>query len=233
MARALATAKVIPPLDDGEGYASDGTITYDRFMYLWPPRPENAIAQTLLGYYERKNWLAQVKMNGTCNVIAVSPNKEIIAMTRHNESHKLWSPNEDTYRDFASLPGKGWYVFTAELMHSKGNGLRNINYVHDILVNDGRYLTGSTMLDRQRMLTKIFDDGTRKVETISHRVITPSLWLAKNHILFTSLFEQLSNPEHEGIVMKNPNAKLELCARASANSSWSVKSRKLHKNFSC
>ncbi|CAM6055322.1 unnamed protein product [Sphagnum tenellum] len=83
-------------------------------------------------------------MNGTASVLAISPDRQIVAMNRHREEHKLWTPTAANIADFAKLPGKGWYVFVAELMHSKVPGIKNVNYVHDILVADGKHLTGET-----------------------------------------------------------------------------------------
>lgn len=204
---------------------------FDEFRYLWPPRPETAVPSNLLGFYENLGWVAQVKKNGTCNVIAVSPEGEIIAMNRHQEPHKLWAPTEASSAAFTNLPGNGWFVFVAELLHSKvAGGPRDTNYVFDLLVADGEYLVGKTFAERATMLDAIFPETIG--ETTSHRVITPNTWVARIHKgPFLPLFEGLTAAEDEGIVLKNPNAELEYCFKQSSNNGWQVKNRRQHKNY--
>ena len=205
-------------------------MRYDSYSYLWPPRPVNSIQTIMLPFYERQGHVAQIKMNGTCSVIAVSPDGYLTTMTRHNEPHRAWAPTEGSSKAFRSLPGEGWYVFVAELMHSKVPGIRDINYINDILVHDGEHLTGATYSDRQQMLTALFPAQS---ETLSHYVVDAHTWLAKTHTGgFQSLFKGLSRPEHEGLVIKNPKAPLALCFRENGNWNWQVKIRKPTKNYS-
>lgn len=205
-------------------------MRFDAFSYLWPPRPEKAVPPELLGFYEKRGWVAQHKLNGTCNVLAVNPARQIVAMNRHAEQHKAWKPTEASSRAFRKLPGKGWWVFVAELMHSKVPGIKDTNFVHDVLVADGVYLIGKTMAERQAILDEVFPSGK---DCGSHVVIDENTWRAKNHTGgFRKLFAGLERPEHEGIVVKNPKAVLALCGRASSNAGWQVKCRKPHKNYS-
>ena len=223
---------------------------FDSYTYLWPPRPEKAIPPTMLSYYESKGWLAQIKLNGTCNVLAVNPERHIVAMSRHKEPHKLWTPNADSERAFAHLPGNGWYVFVAELLHSKvaDPGLKNINYIHDMLVADGEMLNGSAYQARLDFLYALFSrhiDAQEQPDSISHTVIDANTWLAKSHcsglaILggtmmgdFEKLFaETAKHKEMEGLVLKDPEAKLKLCVKADSNSAWQVKCRNPSKAYS-
>lgn len=202
------------------------------FRYLWPPRPDSkqAVMPNMLGYYERQGWIGQIKKNGTCNVIAVSPEGKIVAMNRHNEQHKLWSPTEKSSAAFKGLPGTGWYVFVAELLHSKvTDGPRDTNYIFDILVADGKYLVGKTFEERQTILLGLFEATG---ETDSHYIITDHTWVAKPfRVGFADRYRGLSAAEDEGIVLKDPRARLELCAKATANTRWAVKCRREHKNF--
>jgi hypothetical protein len=206
------------------------SMLFQSYRYLWPPRPEKAIPRDLLRLYERQGFTAQVKMNGTCNVLAISPEKKIVAMTRHNEPHKLWSPTAASSVAFKNLSGKGWYVFVTELLHSKVPGIKDINYVNDILVDDGCYLVGMSFAERQGLIRALLPQKGR--ETISHFEANSNTWVAKNHDAeFTKLFSALDRPEHEGLVLKNPKAPLALCGRATGNTAWQLKCRKPHKNY--
>jgi hypothetical protein len=199
-------------------------MRYEAFQYLYPPRPEKAVAGSLLGMYEQRGWVAQHKMDGTCNVLAVSPDRKIVAMNRHKENHKAWAPTPASTAPFRNLPGNGWYVFVAELMHSKVSGIRDINYVNDILVADGSYLVGETFANRARLVRDLFPGGDDRG---SHYEVHPNLWVAKVHTHgFRRIFEGLERPEHEGIVVKNPKAVLEFCGKANSNVHWSAKSRR-------
>jgi len=217
-------------------------MRFEEYRYLYPPRPEQRVPPAMLSHYEERGWLAQCKMNGTCNVLAISPERKIVAMTRrHNEPHKVWTPNEDSERAFQNLPGIGWYVFVSELLHSKVPGIRNVNFVHDVVVADGEHLTGTTYMSRVNMLTDLFrtDSGVDHSLCLSHLVIDQNTWLAKCYSKqstiesFNKLFlRAIKHKEIEGLVLKNPEAELRHCINESSNSSWMVKVRRPAKSYS-
>jgi len=158
-------------------------------------------------------------------------------MTRHADEHKAWQPNADTARAFQNLPGNGWFVFVAELLHSKVPGIRNVNYLHDILVCDGEHLIGKTYLWRLHKLTELFSDQIEPSDEQEQRdaylVIDAHTWLAKSyHHDFRRLF-QAADPSkgQEGIVLKCPTAELEACLRENSNGAWQVKCRKPTKSY--
>jgi hypothetical protein len=177
--------------------------------------------------------------------MAISPQRKVVAMQRTNKAHILWSPSDHTANPFRDLKGHGWYVFVAELLHSKvaaekqrqatgsESGLRDINYINDILVADGTTLTGTTFEHRQQMLADMFGASRLPVsQTGSHYVIDRHTWLARNHRSgFRRLFAGLSSPEDEGLVLKMATAKLAPCLKEGSNSSWQIKIRKPTKNY--
>ena len=198
--------------------------------FLYPPRPELAIPAEELPRYEAMGWWAQFKLNGTCSVIAVSPDRRLFTWMRDKAQHTAWRATEANRQAFLGLPGDGWYVFVAELMHSKVPGLRNINYLHDILVADSIYLAGSTFADRQELLASLFPNRTKALGG-AHEVIDAHTWLAINYRPgikggFRKLFQSLERPEHEGLVLKDPTATLNLCFKPDSNSAWQRKCRR-------
>jgi hypothetical protein len=199
-------------------------MKYDPEQYLWPPRPEIAIPPSQ--FHRCADYWAQFKRQGTCNVMQIDPDRRIKAMNRHRAAHKAWQPTEAHRRAFLTLRG-GYYVVLAELLHSKVPGLRNINYVHDILVADDDYLVGVTFAARQRILYDLFKPSVRAM-TGGHYVVDSCTWLAINYrnVDFVALFDSLTAPEDEGLVFKDPDAKLAFCASPSANSSWQRKCRR-------
>lgn len=217
-------------------------MRFENWQYLWPPRPEKAIPKSLLSFYGKRNWVAQVKLNGTCNVLSVSPDNVIDARTRHfnidEGQHKLWAPSANTAAPFKTLPrpNGGWYVFVAELMHSKvKDGIRDTNYIHDILVADGEYLVGKAFEERQVLLRSLFPEIDETNSTVAYHVIDKNTWLARNHIGidFASLYDGvIPDPSYEGLVVKNPAAKLRLCSRKErVNADWQIKCRKGNKLY--
>lgn len=200
-------------------------MRYDAFEYLYPPRPEKAVASGVLPFYEQMGWVGQIKMDGTCNVIAVNPERNrIVAMNRHNAEHKAWVPTVNSTEPFLSLPGSGWYVFVAELMHSKVPGIRDINYVNDILVANGEYLVGENYLNRYSLIRTLFPNGT---DMGTHFEVHKNLWIAKIYRSdFKNIFAGLNKPEQEGIVLKDTKAKLVICSREGSNVHWSAKCRR-------
>jgi hypothetical protein len=207
-------------------------MRFDTYQYIFPPRPETAVPKNFLNRFEKMGYVAQFKKNGTANVLAVSPERKLVCMTRHNEAHKAWSPTAKSSAAFENLPGKGWFVFIAELMHSKVPGLRDINYVHDIVVADGEHLVGQTFIERQDLLHDIFE--TSKITpNVSHHVVDDYTWVARNHTSgFAALFDGITDIADEGLVLKDPKVALKIGFRASANVAGLVKCRKPHKNYS-
>lgn len=215
-------------------------MNYSQFAFLWPPRPEKAIPHSFIGFYSKKGWVAQYKKNGTCTVLFVSPEKEIITKTRHNEDHKRWSPSVKSNAPFKTLPGNGWYVFVSELMDSKtSEDIKDTHYINDILVADGRNLEGTTFEERQEILKSLFLVGGEE-ETESHWIVTPNFWLAKTitekfKSTWTAINDVAQNmngaPTDEGLVFKNPKAPLVMCSKSGSNSGWQVKCRVQHKNY--
>jgi len=214
---------------------------FSKYNFLFPPRPEKAIPYGALNFYEKQGFVAQHKKNGTCTVLYVTPEKEIIARTRHDDDHKLWSPTEKSSAPFKALKGKGWFVFATEVLHSKvKGGAKDTVYIFDILVNDGETLTGKTFAERQEILKGLFPNRIPSINH-SHYVITENVWLAK--VLKKGFKEAMDRiqkkagekegaPEDEGLVLKRPDAPLASLGRATSNSGWQVKCRVLAKNYS-
>lgn len=201
-------------------------MRYADFHFLYPPRPENKIARPQLSFYENRSWWAQKKKNGTCTVVFARGN-EVIFKTRHNDGHKLWTPQGDHNAFFAGRAK--WNVYVAELLHSKvSGGPKNELYIFDQIVKDGVQLVGTTFAERQGML---FDEFSGNDEGDQIR-IAPRITLAKCFDEgFAEMYDYLK-PEDEGLVLKNPEGRLSPCFKMDSNSNWQVKCRITHKNYS-
>jgi hypothetical protein len=183
-------------------------------MFLYPPRPVFAIAPPLIGFYERRGWLAQIKKNGTCSV-ASNTNGLVEFRTRHNDMHKAWTPTDEAKEFFVAYPNS-YFVF--ELLHSKGGGVRDTLYLFDVLKFGGESLVGSSLEKRLDLLQGLSVSGN----------ISMAKTFKKN---LAGLYKGLTSPLDEGIVLKDPNAVLSECFRDGTNANWQVKVRKPTKNF--
>lgn len=199
---------------------------YTEAKFLYPPRPVAKILPSLLGYYEQRGYWGQIKKNGTCSILGVGPKGEIYIQTRHGEDHKLWRPTDPSLHPFKNIANGKWRVFVVEVMDAKTPGIKDTIYVHDIIVNDGKILERTTFAERQKLLRKIFTKRTKG--GLGYEKVTDKVWLA---ILikskFKAIFDSVDDPKvDEGLVLKDPNGKLEPMWRESANSRWQVKCRK-------
>lgn len=200
---------------------------YDGESFLFPPRPETAIPKAMLGYYEKKGWIAQVKKNGTCSEIFVSPGRKVRSLTRHNETHKLWDFTPGSRLIFEQMD-EGHHVLVAELLNNKvAGGTKDTMYIHDILVHHGLCLIGTTYEERHDLLKELFLRGGEE-EAVGHWVLNDHAWLARNYTSgFRKLFDSLTSAEEEGLVLKDLKGKLTF----KDNDEWCVKCRRSTKNF--
>jgi hypothetical protein len=124
-------------------------MDYDAYAFFVPPRPELAVPPDLIRDYDARGFIAQLKKNGTNNILTVSPAHELTTTTRYGTSHKLWSPSDASGQIFKSLPGNGWNVLNAELLHSKTAQIKDVNFNFDIYVDRSQKLMDLTFAQRQ------------------------------------------------------------------------------------
>jgi len=208
-------------------------MRYEEYSYLYPPRPEAAIQPKSLDYYEKLGWVAQYKKNGTNTVIWISPDKKIILRNRHATHHRAWQITKHLEDEIVRLfPDDGWYVFCAEIMHSKTPTIKDTLYIYDLVVWGSELLLGSTFMERQKLLDSIL---LTNVEAYSHYICDTQgkIWypkLVKSN--FRKVFDSIKEPKiDEGLVLKNPDGKLSLLLRPNNNNDWQVKCRHPHKNY--
>ena len=183
--------------------------------FLWPPRPEKAIPPDMIPFYERNGYLAQIKKNGTCSVISTDDNGNVEFWNRHKELHKAWMAPDYIIEYFKKFPNS---TFVAELLHNKSPSVKNTIYIFDVLIYMGTDLVGETLKDR---LTIIDTMPANK-----------GIILVQNYYSgFRKLYDSLSDEIDEGLVFKDPNARLKFCFKDGMNSNWQVKCRKITKNY--
>lgn len=96
---------------------------------------------------------------------------------------------------------------------------KNTAYLFDVLRYAGSDLTGQTLAFRLSLLSRI-----RPVQCAQ---------IAETYAVgLRSLYDRLTEPEDEGIVLKDPNSTLRSCDRDGVNAGWQVKCRRSTKNYS-
>lgn len=179
--------------------------------FLYPPRPSKKISSSLIPFYEKRGWVAQIKMNGTGSVASVRRGGHVDFYTRHGEEHRAWNPHPAVAGFFSNFPES---VFAFELLHSKGPDVKDTAYVHDVLVWLGDDQVGRTFEERQDLLGS--------VTPMTDKVIIASNF--RHHL--KGLFQSLRDPLQEGLVLKDPKARLRDCRTEGTNDSWQVKARR-------
>lgn len=204
---------------------------YNEPKFLYPPRPARSVLPALIGFYKKKGYWAQIKKNGTCSILGVGPKGEIYTMGRHAEPHKSWKPSKESLKPFKGRANGKWRVYVVEVMDAKTKNIKDSIYIHDIIVNEGIILEHTTFAERQKLLVNIFP--VRRAGGFGYAKITDKVWLAeiitKN---FKAVFDSIEDPKvDEGLVLKDPNGKLQPMWREGTNTGWQVKCRHPHKNY--
>lgn len=194
-------------------------------MKYYPPRPEKAVDPSELNRYPNLGWIAQFKKNGTYTVL-----DQGTVYTRHLDEHLMWDPKSSVaVKEIQRISG---VCLCSELLNNKvKDGHRDTLYIHDILVYKGEDLVGETYEDRYTILMSLFD--VKDEGDPSHWVVSKNIWISKCITSgFKGVFDSITSPEDEGLVLKNPKARLKVCNKPSTNSGWQIKCRKSHKNYS-
>jgi ATP-dependent RNA circularization protein (DNA/RNA ligase family) len=184
-------------------------------MVIYPPRPEKAIIPGLIPNFERQGYIAQIKFNGTCQVIAIDKFGVVDFRTRKGERNRAWAPSGKVIDFFQKFPDS---IFVGELLHSKGPSVKDTIVLFDVIQYTGELLIGRSLSDRLDILKTIKETANVKVARVH-----------KKNLL--DLFRGLTDPLHEGIVLKKPDAVLRDCRRSGLNAGWQIKVRKPTKNY--
>jgi ATP-dependent DNA ligase len=208
-------------------------VKYNKFRYVYPPRPKNAVSPEDLNYYDNGNFLCQCKLNGSNCLIFTNGDSHFV-MNRHKQrltGFKLGDQIADFYR------GDGeWMILNGEYMNkSKSDENENIfNHkfvIFDILAYNGEYLLGSTFSERVQLLDSIY--GTNDSDKDYLYSISDDVYRVKSYETgFKNTFDELTPIDMiEGLVMKRKNAKLELGATELNNVKSQIKCRKRCKSY--
>lgn len=207
-------------------------VPYRALSFLYPPRPSNDIGSKQLPHYS--DWLAQRKLNGARCCAYISPDREVTLATRHRTPftrYRLTKPMREALLHVA--PPGAWCVLDGELLHTQTREVKDRLVLFDVLVLGSSHLIGTTYADRLERLHSLCRPGEKERET-AHGLglmVRGPLWLAET---FTAnknerFQESFGVNELEGLVLKDPNGRLEFPVRPDNNSSWMLRVRRPRK----
>jgi ATP-dependent DNA ligase len=215
-------------------------MKYDKYSYLFPPRPIQTTKHTELAKYDNGEFIAQPKYNGTCCVLFMNEN-EMMVMNRH----KGLITSDYSHIDLRGLHrGKGWIVLCGEFLNKNKKGEDGLPFnlkfvIWDILVYQNDYMIGSTFIDRIKLLEELYPSTkmrvSDKLESYSHLCFTKhkNCYKAPYYTKdFNLLYDSIVKTDlYEGLVLKRKTGKLNLGLTEKNNNEWQIKCRKPTKNY--
>lgn len=207
------------------------------FKYIYPPRAATKSPPSGLVTYERMGFIAQPKLNGSCGVLFLDGFGGARLMGRHNNDFARVTIDKVDLKTLHR--GAGYMVLVGEYMNKSqkdGNKkLFNDTFViFDIVVYGGKQLIGSTFLERQELIEKLYPSYSHDKHFDDYiQYVSPSVYRVNNFTSnFNSLFGKIVTTQmYEGFVLKRPDGKLENGLREANNTGWQLKIRKPTKNY--
>ncbi len=209
---------------------------YDKYRYIFPPRPENAIPDSHISEYDGGSMLVQPKLNGS-NCTIYTNGVDLRIMNRHNEPlTNFHLSKEELITNLYKSNSGNWQVINGEYLNKSKKDERNETFNHklvifDILTFDSDYLVGKTFSERIQLLDELY--GKQECEKDYLYQISENIFRVKSYDKdFKVLYDKLSSIDMiEGLVMKRKTARLELGVSELNNTKSQIKVRKPTKNY--
>jgi hypothetical protein len=207
------------------------------FRWIWPPRPEVSIRPESIG--QMSGFVAQLKYNDWRTVTYVFPDGGVAFFNRQGgplPPGRLTAQHERGVQALAPVRGK-LHVLDGGSLRIRVPAFGSRLILWDILVWEGRHLVGTTYRERYGLLQRACGEPSRpERETgagIALETRWPGIWLAPTYETgWTELYQShVHLPEIEGLVLKDPAARLERALSERNNGSWQIRVRKPHANY--
>lgn len=219
-------------------------MDYNEYKYLYPPRPEHKAQIDIVSkIYDNGQFVAQPKYNGTATLIFMDGKGFLKVMNRHNEEISNPFFSEIDYQ--SAHTGKGFIVLCGELLNKNKRGENGLPFnkkfiIWDILVYEGKYLIGSTVMERLDLLETLYPCNRitvneKQIEAYDHICCTnhKGIYKAPTYLNgFKKLYEEVVKTDlYEGILLKRAEGKLNYGYVGNNNSDYMLKVRKSTKNY--
>jgi len=209
-------------------------MKYNKYRYIYPPRPKNAIPKSDLDFWDNGSLISQPKLNGS-NCLIFTNGESQVVMNRHNQRLTNFKLGDDEIKEIYRGDGE-WITINGEYMNKNKSDEDNKSFNHkfvifDILTYGGEYLVGSTFEERVKLMDSLYG----KVESEKDYLykISENVYRVKSYdSKFEELYDTLSKIDMvEGLVMKRKVAKLEIGSSVNNNIKSQLKCRKATKLY--
>lgn len=209
-------------------------MKYDKYIFIFPPRPKNAISPDDLNFWDNGTLICQPKLNGS-NCLIFTNGVKVIVMNRHNQRLTNFQLSDDEVKNLYRGDG-GWLVLNGEYLNKSkmdetGQPFNHKFVIFDILCYDGDYLVGKTFEERINLLDTLYDQNDSEKDYLYN--ISTNVYRVKSYRGgFKDFFDKYTPIDIiEGVVLKRANARLEVGASEQNNVKSQLKSRKATKNY--
>jgi hypothetical protein len=210
-------------------------MRYDKWRFIFPPRPRNAISPDDLNFWDNGTLICQCKLNGS-NATIYTDGKKVIVMNRHGQRLTNVRVDESEILNLYRGTG-GWLILNCEYLNKNkmdetGQPFNHKFVIFDILCYDGDYLVGKTFQERINLLDTLY--GQIECEKEYLFGVSENFYRVKSYRNgFKDLFDKFTtnNSLVEGLVMKRRNARLEVGASELNNTKSQIKCRVACKNY--
>lgn len=210
-------------------------IPYNKFSYLYPPRPKNSINPSELNSWDNNSLIGQLKLNGS-NCVIFTNGITAMIMNRHSQRLTNFTIKLDEVLNLHRGDKNTWMVINGEYLNKSKSDENSVPFNHkliifDILVYNSDYLVGKTFEDRIKLLDEIYD--VKDSEKSYLYGISDNVYRVKSFDSnFLNLFNEFSKIDMvEGLVLKRKNAKLEVGNTSTNNIKSQLKCRKATKLY--
>lgn len=207
-------------------------IPFNKYRYIYPPRPESKVRHTELSKYDNDTFIGQPKLNGS-NCEVYTNGVDVYIMNRHKGELTNVKIGKSVFTKLHK--GKGWMVLNGEYMNKAKKNNKGFEFNHkfvifDILVYNGKQTIGTTFEERVDLLKNLYD--TIEYDNII-RKINDDIYIVETFLEgFIDIYQHLISIDmYEGFVLKKKKSKLKNGISQNNNSSSQIKVRKPTKNY--
>jgi hypothetical protein len=227
--------------------------------YIFPPRTKmkselfrshkaaNGLSPIAALWSRFPNTFAQLKLNGNRNIIKVNADRSIEFWNRH-EGKQDYVVTAEMREEILRISPEGTVtVWDSELMDKKFKGIKDVIYLYDVLVWEGKHNIGMTYGERYALLSSRVAPNGNAAEyhmPLELASIERPMYLAQNYVgsewaaLWVKLqelwkAENWDTPWIEGLVAKRFDAvsQLQKGNQEYNNSGFMCRFRRPHKNY--
>ncbi len=206
-------------------------MKYNKFKYIYPPRPEIKLPPSALEKYSADEYLAQPKLNGS--LMQVYTNGKVVVTMNRNKQAIVHTMDVNELKSLHR--GKGWMVLCGEYLNKnkkdETNKPWNLKFViFDIIVYEGTHLLRTTFEERYNILKNLYPDNI--VKPLIHGISENCFRVHYVDSDYKTTYDMITKYDiYEGLVLKFKTGKLENGTTSKNNTRTQLKCRKSTKNY--